>query len=166
MPTDDELIDEQGVVCLEVGFQDNETVQILSDDECVMSPGKTRPLSMFDGPRDVHAGGSEPPVVPTPPVEEPTSQKTKGKAIEARVEKPEDTKQKHAKQASQTEPTAPEIPSESKKAKVAEALEEDMQSDLEGNADEKVSKATFKARKYIPLDSTHTSCTVCRLQIV
>ena len=166
MPTDDELIDEQGVVCLEVGFQDNETVQILSDDECVMSPGKTRPLSMFDGPRDVHAGGSEPPVVPTPPIEEPTSQKTKGKAIEARVEKPEDTKQKHAKQASQTEPTAPEIPSESKKAKVAEALEEDMQSDLEGNADEKVSKATFKARKYIPLDSTHTSCTVCRLQIV
>ena len=156
-PTDDEVIDEVGGVCVEVGFKDNETVQILSDDECVMSPGKTRPLVMFDGSGDVHELVDKPAVAPLPPVEKQTSENTEKKNTEAaRDEKPEGTQQKHAKEASNSEPTVPKIPSESATAKIAETLEEDMKSDLEGEGDEKARKATFKARKCIPLDSTHT----------
>ena len=136
--TDDECI--APIVC---EYQDNDTVLILSDDECVMSPQKGK-ASLGPIEPDVGASGGKAPVASVPA--DPQRQDVKAEVEEAEAPGSSAVPQPDQSQVAPVLPAASvQKETESKEAQIAKEEEEAITSDQEQTSKEKKQvKATFK----------------------
>ena len=167
--TDDDVIDPIQLD-MDGAFQDNDTVQILSDDECLMSPSKQKLVENMDVEKgdgrtqvgvkkeQVMAPGNDTPPandkVPGP-IPIPKMTKTEETLKDVKTEPPSTKDNPLKREVGNTSTTCPETKSEKNdfeqalEAEVAEQLAEEVGSDTDQVKKETVhGKNTFKAREH------------------